>query len=144
MRRLARSMANHSHTLRFLQATKVHISSSSRASHSRRWAFFGRRRGRGGRAANAFFYQLGHRHARNAAHAHDAALGVALDQELFNLGVAQGPPRRRWHEAGLVATRRAVVLGVALATTIAPDMFTAAGGAEVLRDYHEPPYVFHH
>ena len=143
MRRLARSTASQSQTLSRRWPTNVPISSSSSASHSWGWAFFGRRRGKGGRAAYAFFYQFGHRHARHAGHAHNAALGIALDQQLFHLRVANGPRHRRRHQAGRVATRRALVLGVALTTAIAPNVFTAACGAEVLRCNHKSLYVFH-
>ena len=40
IRRLARSIASHNQTLRFLRPTNVHISSSSRTFHRFFWAFF--------------------------------------------------------------------------------------------------------
>ena len=47
MRRRARSMTSHNHTLRFLWPTKLRNSSHSSASHRLRWAF-AERRGSGG------------------------------------------------------------------------------------------------
>ena len=58
LQREARSTTSHHHTLRLRPATKVHISSSSRASGLRRWGFSGRRRGRWGKASTAFFINL--------------------------------------------------------------------------------------
>ena len=89
---------------------------------------------RQGRAGHLrFFCQLGHRHARHAGHAHDAALGIALHQQLFHLRITHGPRNGGGRKAGLVATRRALVLGVALAVAVAPDVLTAARGAYMLR-----------
>lgn len=94
-RRAARSTANQSHTLRRRRPTDARISSSSSASHRSRCAFLGRRRGGGGHAACAFFCQLGHRRARHAGHAHDAALRVAFGQHSFSTWAqrAARPPR---------------------------------------------------
>ena len=58
LQREARSTTSHHQTLRLRPPTKVRISSSSRASGLRRWAFFGRRRGRWGKASTAFFINL--------------------------------------------------------------------------------------
>ena len=143
MRRLARSTASQSQTLRRRWPTKVHISSSSSASHSWRWAFFGRKRGKGGRAACAFFYQFGHRHARHAGCTRNAALRVALDQELFHLPVANGSRRRCWLKPGLVPAGFALVLGVAGRTAVAPNLFAAVRGTQVLCYHHKQKYGAH-
>ena len=126
MRRLARSTANQSQTLRFLRPTNVHISSSSSASHSRRWAFFARRRGNAGLGCCAFFCQLGHRHARNARGPYDAALRVALDQQLFRLGVARGARRTRRVQIALVGARLAMVLGPPVAAAVLAHLVAGA------------------
>ena len=55
MRRLSRSTASQSQTLRFLRPTNVHISSNSNAGQRLRRPFFGRNCGSGGEAAAAFF-----------------------------------------------------------------------------------------
>ena len=125
---LARSTANHSHPLRFLRPTKGHISSSSRASHRFRWAFFGRRRDKGGAGAAAFFYPLGHPHPGHARCPHDAALRVAFHQQLVCLRVLHGLGHRSRHKPRLVPTRLALVLGVTSCAAIAPNMFAAARG----------------
>ena len=124
--------------------TKGRISSGSIASHSWRWAFSARRRDQGGPADCAVFYRFGHPHVRHASHAHNAAVRVSLDHQLFDLRVAKGPCHHRQHKAGLVATRRASVVGVALATAIAPDVFTAVSGAGVVPNNHQQLWVFHH
>ena len=144
MRRLARSTASQSHTLRRRRPTNVYISSSSSSSHARRWAFFGRRRGKGGEACWAFFCcQFGHRHARDVGGPHDAALGIAFNQQLFHLRATGGPFGGRRPQVGLMATCFALVLGVALAAAVAPKPVTAAGGAQMLHINHEDQYVFH-
>ena len=58
LQREARSTTSHHQTLRLRLPTKVHISFISKASGFRRWAFFGRRRGRWGKASAAFFINL--------------------------------------------------------------------------------------
>ena len=78
IRRLARSTASQSHTLRFLRPTNVHISSSSNASQRLRCAFFGRSRGNDGAGRCAFFYPLCNRVARHAGGPGDAAQRVAF------------------------------------------------------------------
>ena len=61
---------------------------------------------------------------RLVCHAHNAALEVALNNQLADLYVACC----HRHEAGLVAAHRKLILGVALTTASAPDMVTAASG----------------
>ena len=61
---------------------------------------------------------------------------VALDQQLFHLGVLYRFRGGRWLEPGLMATPLALVFGVALAAAIAANVFTAIPGADVLRKYH--------
>ena len=128
MRREARSTANHSQTLRLRWPTKVHSSSSSKASGLRRWAFFVRRRGSRDEASAAFFYQLRDRHPRRARRAHDAALGVALGEQGLDLGILRRFGHGRGHEPRLVAARLTLVLGLAALRSVAADVFAAAAG----------------
>ena len=58
MRRLVRSTASQGHILRRRWPTNVYISLISSAFHSRRWAFFSRKRDKGGPAAYTFFASL--------------------------------------------------------------------------------------
>lgn len=58
LRRLARSTASHSRTLRCLRHANIHLSSSSSTFQHLRWVFFGRRCGNDGAAGAAFFASL--------------------------------------------------------------------------------------
>ena len=136
MRRLARSTASQSQTLCFFRPTKVHISSSSRASQSFFCAFLGRKRGSSGKAACAFFYPTGNRDPRNPGHAGNAALRIALAQQFVDLGILHRFRHGGGREAGLVAAALALILRMAPSAAIAPNMFTAASGAEMLRKDH--------
>ena len=139
MRRLARPTASQSQTLRLLRPTKVHSSSSSSTSQS----FFGRRRGSRGAIAQRFFYPLGNAHARNAGHALDAALRIALAQQLVDLCVLRGLGHGNGYKTRLVAAGFALVAGMALAVPVPLNLVTAAFGAEVLRINHKAYYGFH-
>ena len=81
------------------------------------------------RGSCAFFYQLSHGHARNARGPHDAALRIALDQELIYLGVAHDTPRARRVHVALEGARLALVLGIAPATAVLAYLLAAAPSA---------------
>ena len=140
MHRRARSTANHSHTLRGLRPTNVHISSSSRTSHRFFCAFLLRRRGRQGAGICAFFCQAGHRHARNTRDPHNAALRVALGQQPVHLRVAGSTRHSRGHQPRLVPTSRAAVAGMAVACPVPLKVNAGALGANSRRSYHLPKY----
>lgn len=136
-RRLARSTANHSQTLRRLRPTNVYISSSSRASQRFCCAFFDRRRGSAGLACCAFFCQFGHGHARHAGYPHDASLRIALGQQRLDLALAGGPLGGGGHKTGLVPAPVTAVASMPTAVAIAMNLLAAAFGARVLSHYHQ-------
>ena len=111
--------------LRFSHPTKVYISSST--SHRFFCAFFGRKRGSAGATAAAFFNAAGDGCARNAGHAHDTALGIALAQELVHLFILRCFSYDCGYKAGFV-----LVAGMALMMPVAPDLVAAAFGAKML------------
>lgn len=140
MRRLTHSTASQSQTLCALLPTNVHISSSSSASRRFFCAFLRRKRDKGG---TAFFCQFRDRYPCHTGRPHDTTLGVALDQQLGYLLIL----RRFCHccrrEPRLITARFALILGVALATAVASNMFAAALGAEVLGINHNVLYAYH-
>ena len=103
------------------------------------WPQPGQRR----RVRQGFFYPARHRHADHASHAPDAALGVALQQEPVDLRVLRGLVHGRRHKPGLVPTRLARVLGMALAATVASNLFTATCGTQMSRRNHTQNYTAH-
>ena len=121
MRRVCRSTARQSQTLRVLHPTNVHNSSSS--STRGRLGL-----GRNGELASAFFCQLGHRHARDAGGAHDAALRVTLKPELFDLRILRRFARGGGLKHRLMAATRAPILGFALAVAVFAEGGTTAFG----------------
>jgi hypothetical protein len=103
----------------------------------------GRKRGSWGEAACAFFYPTGNRHPRDACHAGNAALRVALAQQLVHLRILHRFGHGGRREAGLVPAALALVFGMAPSAAIAANVFTAASGAEVLRKNHPANLAFH-
>ena len=99
--------------------------------------FFGRSRDNGGRACCAFSCQFGRLHARHAGYAHDAALRIALGQELFSLRVAGRPFGGDRRKQGLVAAGFTLVTGVPAAMPVAPNLFAAAASAKTLSLHHK-------
>ena len=93
--------------------------------------------------ASAFFYPLGNAHARNAGHAYDAALRIALAQQFVDLRVLHSLGHGSGHKTRLVAARFALVTGVTLAVPVPSNLVAAAFGAEVLRINHDAHYGFH-
>lgn len=83
------------------------------------------------------FCQFGHRHARHAGYVHDAALRVALGQELFYLRVAGRPFGGGRRKPGLVAASFALVTGVPAAMPVALNLFAVAASAKMLSRHHE-------
>ena len=143
MRRRAGSTTSHSQTLRFLWPTKLHSSSSSRTSHSRRCSFFDRSRGRTGAGRNAFHYPFGNRVARHARSASDAAEGVALGQQLVDLGVLPGLFHGSGLEIVLLAARFELILGPPAAVAITSNLLTGALGAIMLGKDHNLKLLRH-
>lgn len=133
---LALGQGGQSHTLCRLRPTKVHISSSSSASHFFFCSFLGRKRGSGGEAACAFFYPTGNGYTRDTRHAGNTALRIALAQQFVDLRILHRFRHGGGGEAGLMPASLALVFGMAPGAAIAPNMFTAASGAEVLRKNH--------
>ena len=89
-------------------------------------------------ALAALFGQFGHSHAGHAGHARNAALRIALGQQLFHLGVTGRPLGSSRHKLGLVAAGLALVAGVPAAVPVAPNMLAAATGTKVLSNHHQP------
>ena len=104
--------------------------------------FFGRRRGSGALLARAFF-SLGNAHAHDAGRARDAALRIALSQQLVDLCVLRGFGHGSGRKSRLVAAGFALVAGVALTVPVLSNLVAVAFGAEVLRINHKAPYEFH-
>ena len=96
-----------------------------------------------GAIAQRFFYPLGNAHARNASHALDAALRIALAQQLVDLCVLRGLGHGNGYKTRLVAAGFALVAGMALTVPVPLNLVTAAFGAEVLRINHKAYHGFH-
>ena len=126
-----------------MQPTNVHISSNSRSFPCRRCTRFGRRRGRAGAGRNASFYPFGNRVARHARGAGCAAEGVALGQQLVDLGILPGLFHDSGLEIALVAVRFALVLGPPAAVAIAPNLLTGALSAIMLGKEHDLKLLHH-
>ena len=94
-----------------------------------------RQQGGGGQG---FFWPTGNRHPRHARDPHNAALGVALGQQLVYLRVAHRLDHRRRYEAGLVPAGFALIARVAVFGAVAADVSVAALGAEMLHMNHKP------
>ncbi|MDJ0367074.1 hypothetical protein QMK33_18140 [Hymenobacter sp. H14-R3] len=90
-----------------------------------------------------FFYPARNGHARNPGCPHDAALRIALFQQLIHLRILGGFGHGRGLEASLVAARFALVAGVPLAMAIAPNLVAATFGAKMLCVNHNSSYGFH-
>ena len=131
-RREARSTASQSHTLWRLRPTKVHISSSSSASHCFLWAFFGCQRGKAGAGSCAFFYPFGNRVTCHARQPHDAAQRHALKQQLVHLGILPRFLDGRGLEIALVAAGFTLVFSPSATIAVTPNLLTGALGAYML------------
>ena len=136
MRRLARSTASQGQTLRRRWPTKVHISSSSSASHSFSCSFLGRKRGSGGEAAGAFFIRLAIVSRETPVTRAIRALRIALTQQVVNLRVLYRFGHGGGGKTGLVPAAFALVFGMTPSAAIVANMLTAASGAEMLRKNH--------
>ena len=81
-----------------------------------------------GRGQRRFFLSAWRWSPRHAGGAHNAALGVALGEQGFDLGILRRLGHGRWHKPRLVSTRLALVLWLAALRTIAANVFAAAAG----------------
>ena len=83
-----------------------------------------------------FFYPAGNRHPRDARHAGNDALRVALAQQFVNLRILRHFGYSGGRESGLVPVTLAQVFGMNPSAAIVPNVFTAASGEEVSRKDH--------
>ena len=131
MRRWARSMTSHNQTLRLFWPTKLHNSSSSRISHSRRYSFFDRSRGRGDEAAAAFFLAAWQSSSAPHPSRGRCCAGNALDQQGLYLRVLRRFAQGDRYEPRRVTASITLVAGMTAAVTVAANFRAAAFGAIV-------------